>query len=265
MSWRITSGWNPSQLGADLALWLDAADADTITLNGSDVSQWDDKSGNGRNVSQATAAQQPTFVSNGLNGKPTISFDGTNDILLNQNAGSVGVTNISMFMVTRYVAGVGSNDIPMGIGQTNQTGAVRVFYRASGGNTQGFAGWARDVLTSSLSTDIGGVHHIFEVVQPNSTTVNLFRDGTAGTGNPYTISFGGTVPVNFNGFSIGSLQGASVGTYYSNIQTSEVIISYTALSTTDRQKIEGYLAWKWGLVANLPVSHPYKTYPPARS
>jgi len=29
-----------------------------------------------------------------------------------------------------------------------------------------------------------------------------------------------------------------------------------------RQKIEGYLAWKWGMVANLPIGHPYKTNPP---
>ena len=237
--------WTPADLGADLALWLDADDSSTITLNGSDVSQWDDKSGNARHVLQAAASQQPVYNVTGLNGKPTITFDGTNDILLNQNAGSVGVTNISMFMVTRYVTGTGE-DIVMGIGQTGPTGAVRVFYRANGGTTQGFASWARDVGASSLSTDIGGVHHIFEAVQPNAATVNLFRDGTAGTGNPYTFLPSATVPVNFNGFSIGSLQGPAVFNYYSNIEISEAIISYTALSTTDRQKLEGYLAWKWG-------------------
>jgi len=26
--------------------------------------------------------------------------------------------------------------------------------------------------------------------------------------------------------------------------------------------IEGYLAWKWGLVANLPAGHPYKNSAP---
>ena len=255
------AAWTPADLGADLALWLDADDASTITLNGSNVSQWSDKSGNARHVLQAAASGQPVYNVTGLNGKPTITFDGTNDILLNQNAGSVGVTNISMFMVTRYVTG-NNEDIAMGIGQTGQTGAVRVFYRANAGTTQGFAGWARDVGASSLSTDIGGVHHIFEAVQPNAATVNLFRDGTAGTGNPYTFSPSATVPVNFNGFSIGSLQGPAVVNYYSNIEISEAIISYTALSTTDRQKLEGYLAWKWGLEANLPADHPYKTTPP---
>ena len=53
--------WNPSVLGADLALWLDADDADTITLNGSTVSQWDDKSGNDNHAAQSTASFQPAL------------------------------------------------------------------------------------------------------------------------------------------------------------------------------------------------------------
>jgi hypothetical protein len=30
----------------------------------------------------------------------------------------------------------------------------------------------------------------------------------------------------------------------------------------DRQRIEGYLAHKWGLVGSLPSGHPYKTAAP---
>jgi hypothetical protein len=42
----------------------------------------------------------------------------------------------------------------------------------------------------------------------------------------------------------------------------EVIVYSTTPSDQQRQQIEGYLAWKWGLVANLPAGHPYKNYPP---
>jgi hypothetical protein len=52
--------WTPAQLTT--ALWLDAADASTITLNGATVSQWNDKSGNARNAVQATTAYQPLYV-----------------------------------------------------------------------------------------------------------------------------------------------------------------------------------------------------------
>jgi hypothetical protein len=34
-----------------------------------------------------------------------------------------------------------------------------------------------------------------------------------------------------------------------------------SLSVPERQQIEGYLAWKWGTQANLPVSHPYYSGP----
>ena len=43
----------------------------------------------------------------------------------------------------------------------------------------------------------------------------------------------------------------------------EVAFFNHPLETTDRQRVEGYLAWKWGLQANLPVGHPYKNAPPS--
>jgi len=52
-TWNETV-WNPSMI--QTALWLDAADASTITESGGAVSQWDDKSGNNHHVIQATSA-----------------------------------------------------------------------------------------------------------------------------------------------------------------------------------------------------------------
>ena len=47
------------------------------------VTTWYDQSGNGRNATQTTAANQPQIVSSGIvileNGKPAIQFDGSND------------------------------------------------------------------------------------------------------------------------------------------------------------------------------------------
>lgn len=48
-----------------------------------------------------------------------------------------------------------------------------------------------------------------------------------------------------------------VGVWDGNIL--EVIAVTT---TTDREKIEGYLAHKWGLEADLPANHPYKNSQP---
>jgi hypothetical protein len=42
----------------------------------------------------------------------------------------------------------------------------------------------------------------------------------------------------------------------------EAVYTNTALSTTDRERLEGYFAWKWGLEASLPVGHPFRNTPP---
>lgn len=60
------------------ALWLDASDTSTITASGSPlrVSQLDDKSGNGRNLVQATSANQPTSGATTVNGLNVLDFTG---------------------------------------------------------------------------------------------------------------------------------------------------------------------------------------------
>ncbi len=79
----------PSDLSG-LSLWFDAADSSTVTLSGSNVSNWDDKSGNGNHVTQGTAGNQPTLVNNVQNGLPAIRFDGTDDYMV--TSGNVDLT-----------------------------------------------------------------------------------------------------------------------------------------------------------------------------
>jgi hypothetical protein len=42
----------------------------------------------------------------------------------------------------------------------------------------------------------------------------------------------------------------------------EIIATNATLSTSDKEKAQGYLAWKWGLEGNLPIGHPYKSAAP---
>ena len=42
----------------------------------------------------------------------------------------------------------------------------------------------------------------------------------------------------------------------------EILVYNTSHSTADRQRVEGYLATKWGLQSSLPVNHPYYLPPP---
>lgn len=74
----LSLGFNPRQI-PNLELWLDSADAPTIVKDGSNkVSQWQDKSGNNNHAIQTDIAKQPTYTSNGINGKPAMRGDGNN-------------------------------------------------------------------------------------------------------------------------------------------------------------------------------------------
>lgn len=65
--------------GSNNQLWLKSTEG--LTLNGSTVSAWADQSGNGHSVVQSTASEQPLLVTNEMNGKPVIRFDGVDDFL----------------------------------------------------------------------------------------------------------------------------------------------------------------------------------------
>jgi hypothetical protein len=76
------------------------------------VTTWYDQSGNGRDATQTTAANQPQIVSSGSvileNGKPSIEFDNTNDFL--NTSTFTSLSNASYFIVSRLNIGTGSND-----------------------------------------------------------------------------------------------------------------------------------------------------------
>lgn len=241
------AAWTPAALGASLALWLDANDASTITLNGSTVSQWNDKSGNARHANQAVAANQPAYTTAGLNGNNVLTFDGVNDffelstgILLDDNF--THVHSVFVRATTgRHTVDVGRTTTPIGYGNWWYTDNVLYSnLRGSGFMTHG--------SSTATGTFINGL------VRNNSGT-QAYRNGTA-FGTPQGAAVTGNVTLN----AVGRAQGSIAATH--NGPMAEVIVGRSDLSTDDRQKIEGYIAWKWGLQANLPVGHPYKDAPP---
>ena len=71
---QAANNWTPAEIPTQL--WFDGADASTITHSSNSISQWRDKSGNNRHANQGTAGSQPQLVSNALNGKSLLRFDG---------------------------------------------------------------------------------------------------------------------------------------------------------------------------------------------
>ena len=87
------TGFNPKSISG-LVGWWDASDSATVTLNSGNVSAWADKSGNGRTLSQATAANQPAYTTGAVNGRNAIVWPSTT------NGRTLGVA--SAFTVQQY-------------------------------------------------------------------------------------------------------------------------------------------------------------------
>jgi hypothetical protein len=101
------SGFNPKSI-AGLALWLDAQDGSTMfdaDTGGSPVAadagvgRWLDKSGTSRHVVQSVANNRPLLTTGIVNGRSVLRFDGSNDILIPESAGSDLAFPYSLFVV----------------------------------------------------------------------------------------------------------------------------------------------------------------------
>lgn len=227
--------WIPSALGSGLALWLDAADARTITLNGSTVSKWNDKSGNNRNVSQATASLQPTYSATGMLGRPTLDW-GT-DV---NNKSLINATNFSNFSPTRFFV-VADYDGP--------------------NPATDYFGLLRPNFTSTIDyVALLNIHTLDWLANAQflngAATASL---SAAPILQPFILATSTACSPNRTNLRVGADDDPNRGW---RGKISEVIAINFVPTTQERNLIEGYLAWKWDLVANLPAGHPFKNTPP---
>ena len=263
--------WTPAQITT--ALWLDAADAATITTVSGAVGQWNDKSGNGRNASQATAANRPTYSLTSFNGKPGISGDGIDDILL---MGTTPMHGQSSFYVHCVLERLGTATGVL-LGNRSYNGSIvrnfdiDIFANASSSGVNA----SSLIIANGSNTNNNSIR---------STPTNSLTNGFVGhaavqwdTGQTPTIWINGASQVLTNWVNAPNtaqqwdavdpglgIFGSSVA--YSNTpaqcRIAEIIIINASITTDTRQRIEGYLAHKWGLTANLPAGHPYKSTAP---
>ena len=265
------SAWTPANL-TGLALWLDADDASTITLNGSTVSQWDDKSGNNYHVSQANAANQPRYVAAGMNGKPALNNEngrylqrGTTPMFSNV----AGATIVAVYQPTLPLTGAVGNGMVVFLNNGATAGGTRLGLTPTPSpgtaGTYSIAGRRLDAesyatVSSLTSLTADPVVWVANADYANAQT-NTWLNGTADiAGAPFQTA-GNTSNTDSLGIGLFSRPNGGLDTY-DDTRLSEGLLINATLSTTNRQKLEGYLAWKWGLEANLPAGHPYKTTPP---
>ena len=247
-----TKLWQPSDLTSSIGAWYDAADADTIIESLGAVSQWDDKSSNGNDVVQLTASEQPDISTRTQNGLPVMDWsNAANTCMRNATPSGIPSSTWDLFFVFKR------DDIDVG---------DRYLITLNGGGSNGqirgnrFADYSIEHtadVTGTIKTRTDGNGdtnpHILGC-RYSGSNLGLWVDGTqtvADIATTGTTTIDQFINVGANAFEAQTLDG-----WLAEI----IVVPY--LSAADRQRVEGYLAWKWGLESNLPSGHDYENAPP---
>ena len=240
LSLPYSSAFTPSVAGT-VSMWLDGMDPAGTGIppsNGATVSTWVDKSGSGINL---TAVGTPTYTS----ANSSVYLDGSS-YLQNTN---FNFTNYTLFIVSNQASYIG----PLYTNNTTTAGYSGFFpiYYGSYYLVQSDSSWL-----SAGSPFLKDITYLYSIQYDSLNNINVWSTGSI---SPVITGTAGTI--TRNKFLLGK---RNVSIFSENMTGNifEIIQYNSDLGQTARQQVEGYLAWKWGLQANLPANHPYKSSTP---
>lgn len=252
--YRFGRLWTPADITT--ALWLDASDASTVTTASGAVSQWNDKSGNARHATQGTAGNRPAYTSAGQNGLNIVTFDGSDDWLALPNTTNPSGANATFAACRPDHVGATA----FIIGRAYNWGSWQLV--SAGTGTTARYGMGRDGIDESLAIVTGLTNNTDKILTGTYDNTNVRISSTGGT----FVSTAYTPNPTYNASDATTL-GAARTT--ANVIASpfrgpiyEVVVIHSAPSQDTIDRMQGYLAHKWGLAGSLPSGHPYKSAPP---
>ena len=234
--------WTPANAELPPAHWLEAYDAATLILDGSDgAEQMGDKTTGAKHATQATAGLRPILLADQLGTDPALDFAGTRRMVHTYANPQNRITLFAVVSVntsdgyrgiySTNGAGSTAQTMMLARGGTNNWGTFSGSYRQSNSNIQG-AGW--QILCMRRSGAAG----------------EFFRNGLAdGT---FAASEGQS----------GHVGGIPEGGQEFNGKLAATLVYPDELADAEMRKTEGYFAHRLGLAASLPAEHPYKIAAP---
>ena len=216
-----------------LQIWLDGGDplaTGTAPANGTVISTWNDKSGNGRNAtsvgSPAYNSSSGAIVLNGTSQGFSLTYSG-----IHPTETTFMVVNLTSPSAYQFFI-------------NSPVGFAREFYNYNNFLTFGQQGVGTNATNMNALIANSNIILGFSA---NSTNSFIFFNGMPG---PTGTAFAGppsesTLFIGYHGTS-GLYVGGTI---------SEVLIYDQVLSASQRQQVEGYLAAKWRIT--LPTTHPY--------
>ena len=241
--------WTPLNLGSALVAWWDPTQG--ISLNGSTVSSWTDRVGS-IVASQATTASQPPYSATGLNGYPALLPTAANNFL---TIATAQLTQLPQGTTPSYMATVAGSTINSQYYYLFGYGAQANTKDRAIGQTVSEAAYVDTGNSSVTSTSTWyGNTLILEWSLLSTGSSTLYTNATStGTGTQTNLGTGAVSGAIGKWPSFGNTWIGPIG---------DIIVCNAIPSASAQAKMQGYLAWKYGLQGNLPSGHPYKSRAP---
>ncbi|MGY5351379.1 hypothetical protein ACXGQW_02195 [Wenyingzhuangia sp. IMCC45533] len=216
----------PGAIANNITLWLKADVGTNATTNGTGITSWIDLSGNGASATGTGRAVYNTSAP--INYNPTISF--TDDVRpISGSVTRTSGTGSTMFVVANLEDVVTRQAVFEFDGGATQGSDRQMFYT--------------DEYSSNVTTGISkGISNLYAIQDTNGTSsVNIYENNNlVGSGNIGTFNSVWTTANYFIGDDV-------TGGDRLTGEISEIIYYDEVLSTADRQKVESYLAIKYGI------------------
>lgn len=244
-----TSGWTPADDASMFRWWLDPADATTRTMSGSDMTQISDKLGN--IAGDFVVGGTPVYPTMGTqNGEDVFSWTQTTDAM---NSATPATIEQEDTVFTCFRVDTGQTFF----GFMESAATFKSIPLAENGS--GSPDW----LSTDQASEESNITVKIDTVDQGwgaATTRNTVYDA-------HVTGFWQLVEYEFTSTSGGQVisdvdivHGTS--SYRWDGLQGDIIIANSTITAAVREKVEGYLAHKYGLTANLPGGHPYKSSAP---
>lgn len=214
---------------ANLFLHIDASKPSTVTLNGSQVNAIADLSPANKTVGQTIAARQPFYITNQNNGLNVIRFNSGQQSFLDVTSTTIPASHTVFAAIQKPFTFI--HFVGLATYTTSRYSCIwenNAMYQSSN------AAWTAHTTNATTG---------WVLVTVRRTDATQIRVRVNGTNSDVTTGSGVTDPVNGAWNAIGRRSVAN----YSNYDLGEMLAYDAALSDSDVDAVEAYLAAKWNI------------------
>lgn len=266
--YKKSTDWSPSDV--TISGWIDANDSENYTASGTTLTGVTDKSG----TSSFNVNGTPTIVSAGLNSLSVFDFSGTSENIMSASYISHTDGSGNHWAIGVFLADNVNNKRDSFWSFHTTTSPERDYSISSATSSNSWPGEIDlDGLSNNrISSTMGNGENWSSSASMDNwhIVVAIFNK----TGNRIQVRLNGSYVVNVSDYdnSIQTSQELRLMRNRGSVHLDGRVAEFFSVKDipgtggtdiSDVEKAEGYLAHKWGLTGNLPVTHPYKSSAPS--